>query len=140
MLIDAKTEEEFAKLKEDGITLMASKSKSTNRKNNALKYGECNSRSVTPTTVNSKSQKSSKASQILCGLSTIPKASTNESVYNDTKLFEYFRAYLNRFIKATRDGVCPLQDNYHMLNYSLELWKKNMSKFFWCRVFLVCIL
>ena len=126
ILVDIMTNEDFQQLKDDIIDQMVAKSKAMKKKKKPQNQGqECTSPTAT---AQPKSKKPSKASQMLRGLNTKPKAS-NETEDNDDELRDDCRAQLNRYMKDALKGVCSLEDDDGEFNDPLEWWKDNMVKY-----------
>ena len=123
ILVDIMTDEDFQQLKDDIIDQMVAKSKAMNKK----KKPPAPRTSLTAT-AKPKSKKPSKASQMLRGLNTKPKAS-NETEDNDDELRDDCREQLNRYIKEADSRVCSLEDDDGEFNDPLEWWKNNMVKY-----------
>lgn len=123
---DIMTGEDYKELKGDIIDQMVAKSKAMKKKSSD---DQGNIPTAPSQTTKSTSKKPSKASQMLRGLNTKPRASS--TVDNDDELRDDCRAQLNRFIKDAVNGACPLEsdDTDHGFNDPLKWWKDNAFKY-----------
>ena len=123
---DIMTNVDYEKLKEGIIDQMIAKSKAMTKKKKSSDQDQCNPPATTslPYSNEEKSKKHRKASQMLRGLNTKPKASTDEIAENDDELRDYCMAKLIRYINDALAGIFPIQDDDKLHSDPLE-WRKN---------------